>query len=532
MAAVGAMLALALVSTGLAVPPAVADVGQDSTVVAPADERWWRGQDITFEVTVTRDGAPATGDVRWLEDGRGSPFWRVPLVDGRATVVIPSNAVALGRHVYEVRHVDPAAGVDPATGQWPALSSDTVEIELADPARPVLDESSWYYGDAHRLGVDLTGTDEPRDGTVSVALGDGVERSATLRDGVAGFDLDGTELVSSRSVTLSHTSPSGEHVATWKLYVHAQSRPVTMTAPVPSAVRLGADVVVPVRVASSQGTPQGRVSVVRASGDVLASAAVTDGRATLRFPASRLPLGSNRLEVRFDGQRRYEQKTGSGYVTVRPRATTVTVSTPKTWTYGKARRVAVKVSSPSGTPTGRVELWSYGRKLRSATLSRGQASLYLSATRITPQDGDRQQMVVKYVGPSTFERSQRAWTQKVAEARPKVTFRMDRTSFPNDWSPDRSVGATVTVKTAGLPERGKLCIWSRDPHVDRRWSECWTNWSWKVDDGRRRIRVPGHVLGIANVAAGKTSVKLQYIPKDRNVRSVFSNTITLRHHAP
>ncbi len=259
---------------------------------------------------------------------------------------------------------------------------------------------------------------------------------------------------------------------------------------------------------------------------------MTDGRATLRFPASRLPLGSNRLEVRFDGQRRYEQKTGSGYVTVRPRATTVTVSTPKTWTYGKARRVAVKVSSPSGTPTGRVELWSYGRKLRSATLSRGQASLYLSATRITPQDGDRQQMVVKYVGPSTFERSQRAWTQKVAEARPKVTFRMDRTSFPNDWSPDRSVGATVTVKTAGLPERGKLCIWSRDPHVDRRWSECWTNWSWKVDDGRRRIRVPGHVLGIANVAAGKTSVKLQYIPKDRNVRSVFSNTITLRHHAP
>lgn len=534
MAAVGAMLTLALVSTGLAVPPAVADVGDDSTLVAPTDERWWRGQDITFEVTVTRDGVPATGDVRWLEDGWGSPFWRVPLVDGRATVVIPSNAVALGRHVYEVRHVDPAAGVDPATGQWPALSSDTVEIELADPARPVLDRSSWYYGDPHRLGVDLTGTDEPRDGTVSVALGDGVDRSATLRDGVAGFDLDGTELVSSRSVTLTHTSPSGEHVATWKLYVHAQSRPVTMTAPVPSAVRLGADVVIPVRVASSQetpqGTPQGRVSVGRGSGDVLASAAVTDGRATLRFPASRLPLGSNRLEVRFDGQRRYEQKTGSGYVTVRPRATTVTVSTPTTWTYGKARRVAVKVTSPSGTPTGRVELWSYGRKLRSATLSRGQASLYLSATSIKPQDGDRQHMVVKYVGPSTFERSQRAWTQKVAEARPKVTFRMDRTSFPNDWSSKRSVRATVTVKTAGLPERGKLCLWSREPYsIHTRWVGCWINWSWKVDDGWRTIRVPGVML---QGSGGKSYLRLQYIPRDPNVRSVFSNTITLRHHAP
>jgi len=33
-------------------------------------------------------------------------------------------------------------------------------------------------------------------------------------------------------------------------------------------------------------------------------------------------------------------------------------------------------------------------------------------------------------------------------------------------------------------------------------------------------------------SGSKSSLKLQYLPKDPNVRSVFSNTITLRRHAP
>jgi len=531
MAAVGAMLALALVSTGLVVPSAVADVGaEDSTVVAPADERWWTGQDIILDVTVTRDGAPGTGSVAWLEDGRGSFFWRAPLTDGRATIVIPSRYLSPGRHVVEVRHLEAPATVDPETGQPRYTSSDSVEFEVAAPTTPVLNATSWFYGDGHELRFDLTGTDEPQDGTVGVVLGDGgAERSATLVGGVATFVLDGTELDGATYLRFTHRSASGALVSGWTLPVTVQSKPVTLTATVPSAVRYGSDVVVPVKVASSRGTPAGRVSVEGAKVDVLASADLKSGGATLRFPASRLPFGTQNLVVRFTGAPEFQLKERTYQVAVRPRATSVTVSTPKTWTYGKARRVAVKVSSPGVTPTGRVELWWEGRKVRSATLSRGKASLDVPATRV---DAGRQRMVVKYVGPSTFATTQRAWTQKVAQARPKVTFRMDRTSFPNDWSPDRSVGATVTVETAGLPERGTLCLWSRDPHVDRRWSECWTHWSWKVNDGKRRIRVPGHVVEIANVASGKTYLKLLYMPKDRNVGQVFSNTITLRHHAP
>lgn len=522
------MLTLALVSTGLVVPSAVADVGEDSTVVAPTDERWWTGQDIALDVTVTRGGAPGTGYVAWLQDGRGSYFWRTPLTDGRATVVIPSNSLSPGRHVVEVRHVDASAVADPTTRQWPALSSDTFEIELADPARPVLDPPSWYSGDEHRLRFDLTGTDEPREGTVSVALADGVDRSAPLVDGVAAFTLDGTEVpTGARSLRFTHTSPSGAHVSTWSLRVEARSKPVTVTATVPSSVRYGSDVVVPVKATSSHGTPTGRVSLTRSSDSkTLASGVVKDGKVTLRFPASRLAFGDTYLAVTFDGSPEYERRVDRWHtLVVRPRATSVTVSTAKTWTYGKARRVSVKVTSPGVTPTGRVELWWDGRKVRSATLSRGKASLYVPATRV---DSGRQRMVVKYVGPSTFAKSQRAWTQKVAQARPKVTFRMDRTSFPMDWSDRRSVRATVAVKTAGLPERGKLCLWSREPHsIDTTWIGCWDNWSWKVDDGWRTIRVPGVML---QSMRGKSYLKLQYIPKDPDVRSVFSNTITLRHH--
>ncbi|GAB6937000.1 hypothetical protein JCM11754A_05230 [Isoptericola variabilis] len=45
-----------------------------------------------------------------------------------------------------------------------------------------------------------------------------------------------------------------------------------------------------------------------------------------------------------------------------------------------------------------------------------------------------------------------------------------------------------------------------------------------ADDPRTRVMLQG--------SGSKSSLKLQYLPKDPNVRSVFSNTITLRRHAP
>ncbi|MFE6968790.1 hypothetical protein [Isoptericola sp. NPDC057653] len=530
MAAVGAALTLALVSTGLVVPAAADDAGEDTIVVTPTEQRWWVGQDITLEVSVTQDGAPGVGEVSWSDDGQISTLWRAPLTDGRATITIPSDRIRPGQQPVVVQHIDTSSAVDPATGQYPVRSTGSVVIEVADPATPVLSATSWYYGDDHELRFDLNGTDEPREGMVAVDFGGGVERSAPLVDGVATFGLDGTEQVHGR-LRFVHTTVAGSVVSSWAWWASARSKPVTLKASAPSSVRYGSDVVVPVRVTSALGTPAGRVFVTLGTGEkALASAVLVDGRATFRLPASRLGLGQARLVVRFDGSLEFAARLWSAAIVVRPRATSVAVSTAKTWTYGRARRVAVTVSSPDATPTGRVELWWNDHKVRSATLARGRASLYVPATRAS---AGKHRMVVKYVGPSTFERSQRGWTQKVAQARPRVTFRMNRTSFPNDWSATRSVGATVTVRTAGLPERGRLCVWSRDSHLfDDRWIGCWSNWTWRVTDGKRTIRVPGHVLGITDAVSGKTYVKLEYIPRDPNVRSVFSNTITLRHHAP
>ncbi|MFE5309667.1 hypothetical protein [Isoptericola sp. NPDC056605] len=533
MASVGAAVALALVATGLVVPPATADdAGGDATVVVPTEERWWVGQEVTLEVTVTQDGAPGIGQITWMADGYSSSQWRASLTDGRATIVVPTVDDAAGLHRVVVRHVDTSAAVDPATGQYPVRSWGAADIELADPTIPLLNATSWHYGDAHELRFDLTGTDEPREGEVTVDLGGGVERSAPLVDGVAAFALDGTEVARWRTLRFVHRTLAGEPVSSWGAWVQATSKPVTVKATVPSSVRYGSDVVVPVRVTSTLGTPVGRVSVTRSSdGKSLASAAVVGGKATLRFPASRLAFGDSYLAIEFDGAPEYEEHVDRWHtLVVRPRATSVAVSTGRTWTYGKGRRIAVTVSSPGATPTGRVELWSYGKKLRTGTLAKGKASLYVPATGVKAQGGEPQYMVVKYVGPSTFERSQRAWSQKVAEARPKVTFRMDRTSFPADWSDRRSVRATVTVATAGLPERGRLCLWTRDPQSSQsRWAGCWTNWSWKVDDGRRTLRVPGVLL---SGSPGKSFIKVQYTPKDQSVRQVFSNTVTLRHTRP
>ncbi|MFC8596968.1 hypothetical protein [Isoptericola sp. NPDC057191] len=539
MAAVGALLALALVSTGLVVPSAVADdvVGdptvttssEDATVITTTEDHWWVGQDVTLDVSVTRDGVPGTGYVQWLEDGVTGFLRRVPLSDGQATIVVPSVYLGPGHHAIAVRHVDSSASVDPVTREWPYHSADEIAFEVTEPASPVLDATSWYYGDAHELRFDLTGTDQPQDGIVTAVLDRGVERSVPVVDGVGTFALDGTEVGGGANLHLRHTTTSGSLVATWMFSVDTKSKPVTVTVSGPAAVRYGSDVVVPVRVTSPLGTPEGRVFVTRDETQTLASAVVVDGRATLRFPASRLPFGEARMVVTFNGSWEYGQTDRTYAVVVRPRATSVAVSTSKTWTYGKARRVSVAVSSPGATPTGRVELWWNGHKVRSATLARGKASLYVPATRAS---AGKHRMVVKYVGPSTFARAERVWYQRVAQARPRVTFRMDRTSLPNDWS-TRSVGGTVTVRTPGLPERGKLCVWSRDPHdLHTQWSGCWINWSWTVKDGQRRIRVPGHVLGISNVSSGKTYVKVQFIPANHNVRSVFSNTITLRHYAP
>ncbi|WP_344246718.1 Ig-like domain-containing protein [Isoptericola hypogeus] len=518
------MLALALALTGLTVVPSSAAEAADSTVIAPGDQRWWTGQDIALEVSVTRDGSPGTGYVGWLEDGRGALLRHVALVDGRATVVIPSRYFSVGTHVIEARHLDTSSGVDPQTGQWPYYSTDSVTIEVAEPARPVLDATSWYYGEEHQLRFDVTGTDQPREGTVTASFDD-AERSAPLVDGVATFALDGTEVSGGENLRFTHTSASGARVSAWSFQVMAESKPITLEADVPAVARYGSDVVVPIRVTSPLGTPTGRVFVER--DETLASGVLVGGKATLKFPASRLPFGKGHVAVRFNGLPGYEQKGRSFAVDVRPRATSVAVSTPKAWTYGKSRRVSVTVSSPSGTPSGRVELWRGGSKLRSATLTRGKASLPVSGTRVP---SGRQSLVVKYVGPSTYARSQRAWTQKVVQARPVVTFRMERTSFPSSWRSTRSVAATVTVRTPGLPERGRLCIWSRNPvNFHGRWSECWTNWSWKVTDGKRTIRVPGRLL---QGNEGRSFLKLQYFPRNGNVRTVFSPTITLRHNAP
>ncbi|WP_344248993.1 hypothetical protein [Isoptericola hypogeus] len=512
------------------------DDGETTTVVSIPDGRWWPGEVVDVDVAVTdAEGSPVEEAVVAVYVDGDPTLWSF-LPDGRRTVRLPTDMFAPGDHSVEVRHV--AGATEVPCG---CLSLASFTLRLDDPGRPLLSPGSWYYGDPTTLQIDLAGTDDPRDGRIELpARG----LSAPLADGVATLALDGHELDPLSSLWFEHRTDAGELVSTWRLRPDVRSKPTAITATVPTTMQQGAVVKIPVSVTSPQGVPPGSAMVGYVENPhgepnlvTIATATLVDGKAVVRVPVASIPVSVRSLEVKYGGghpEFAYARSTHA--VTILPRRTTrVSVSTPERWTFATPRRVKVTVSTASGAPRGRVDLIRTGHgKLGSATLVGGKASFLVGGKDAPP---GRQAFAARFVpAVATDAGSVRSWKQSVRKARPVVRLTMGRQSFPVGAKLRDGRPATITVRTAGMPERGWLYLQTRDPRAkNSSWRRQWGS-SWRLtarDDGVQRIVVPPKTLRTADGRGGRVYLRAAYWPvaalEDRVAR-VRSETVTIRRY--
>ncbi len=531
-------VALGLVLAGIIAPASAETAGgevtesEDGITVTPSRDRWWYGQQVSFEVEVVREGQPASGFVRLVREASGGTVSRVRLTDGRATI----DRAPFGPGTWTLNFIHES--IDPETSQWIVHFSTSLEVLVERPATPVLSPTSWYVGESHPLRFDLTGTDEPQTGVVTFETPAGDSLQAELVDGVATFPQDATGLFTSgwRYVAFQHRdAATGELVAQWRLAVNVYRKPVELTVSMPSTWQCGGTVTIPVSVSSpAGGVPEGMVKVRSETWNrLLASGGLVDGKATFTVPATSVPLGQRKIVVSFaPSTSEFDGASRTATVTVQKRPTTVAVRTADFWTYAQPRRVTVTVTSAGAMPTGTVELfWAQtGKRIGTGTLVDGKVSMVVRGKKV---DAGRWRIVAKYLGTPTFAPSQRAWSQRVRMARPTVRLSLDRTRIAYNDRYDKYVYGTVTVSTPNLPEVGTLCFKQRDPSDDDdRWSWCYALGQASTrmrlaDDGKKRVRIPGFILGRDDNRTGPIYLRYVFSHRNYNVRTVSSNVVDL-----
>ncbi|MDO8143854.1 hypothetical protein [Isoptericola sp. 178] len=522
MATAGAVTMGLALTSGAAVVPAAVAVDGVTTIELDTDHAWF-GQIADVPVTVTEGGAPAEGHVQLFVDGSR----QVPLIElsgGRATLPLFTDLHTVGVHELEVRHLDPDA-----TSECRCASSATTSVEILEPSAPLLTPASWIHGAPTTLRFDVTGTDLPTLGSVELQLHDSV--AAQLVDGVADLEIAGDEVTGSMIVLVQRRA-DGEVLTRWRLPVDVLPAPVTVEAEIPGTWRRGEIVRIPVEVTSAYGTPTGAVSVALmddGAGVPLTRESLVDGRAELAVDVADLPGGEQQIEVSVATGDGFESTRKQYTVDVLPAATRTVVSTASRWTYGTGRTVTVDVTSPAGTPEGRVVLYQAGTRIAGADLVQGHASADVRGKKVEP---GRRTIVAKFV-PATPDHaaSRTSWTQRVRKAQPTVRLRMKRTAYLAYADLTGGKPGRIVVRTTGVPEVGKLVLQTRDPAAKNDgWRSRKSWWLSRSEDGVQRIKVPGRYLDKVGGRTGRVYLRIRYIPADsEHVAKRRSPRVTIYH---
>jgi Bacterial Ig-like domain (group 3) len=148
----------------------------------------------------------------------------------------------------------------------------------------------------------------------------------------------------------------------------------------------------------------------------------------------------------------YSGSTGTSAVTVAKAASTVTVTWPRSATYGVASTVRVRVAASSGSPTGTVKVTEGAVTLGTATLSAGVATLRIAATALKP---GAHTLKATYAGTADIAAgSSTAGTLKVAKATARASNRLAAAKIKA-----RAKGKlTVTVTSTGVVPTGTVTV--------------------------------------------------------------------------
>ncbi|WP_344248999.1 hypothetical protein [Isoptericola hypogeus] len=532
------LVAFGLVVTGAVAPAAATEDGELSMSLSLARERWWQGQVVTVDVLVTDGGIPIPTDRNatlrgWL-DGRSFSLRQVE--EGRVAVDLPAVKFAPGDHVVRFQYRDIWANT--------VLAEASVVFHVDQLETAVLAPQRWVHGDATNVQFDLTGTDLQQEGTVELATrapGGTPFARAELADGVASFDLTGTEApVRWYVYATQRDAATGEIISRWALGSPAAPKPTTLNATIPASWQHGAPFDLVVEATSDRGTPDGYVEAsYEVDGDAdperrLARGTLADGRTTLSVDPAQMPAGAHRVVVRLTSPT-FEAPVVVRDVAVKPeRATAVSVSTARTWTYGTSRRVQVTVSASGAKPQGRVDLISASKgKIGSAKVTYGTASFLVSGTKLPPHSA--RNLTATFVPSApTDAASKRTWKQRVDKAKPKVTLTMKDRMFRAGANLGKSEPGTVRVRTAGMPEHGRLVLETRSPRAKHDGWRTRSHVDWRLtraDAGVQRVTIPAPFLRTADGRPGKVYLRVRYVPTDtRHVATVVSDRVTIRRY--
>jgi hypothetical protein len=252
------------------------------------------------------------------------------------------------------------------------------------------------YGKPAVLHVVGNGSTSP-DGTVEVREASRLLASGTLAAGKVDLALDGKALTPGRhDLTVRYLGSRTHRAASAVIHVVVAKATTTLTAgPAGPKVIVGATKArITVAATSLAGPPTGTVQAVVA-GRVVAKATLVRGRATLVLDRFR-NAGRAAVSVRYLGSATHRAAVVAVPVVVRPASTMVRA---RVWTLGVSgdRALAIlsaRVTSPVGTPTGRIEVLSRGRVIAVGTLTHGRLRLQL---RLAAHTGMRA-LVVRYSG--------------------------------------------------------------------------------------------------------------------------------------
>lgn len=262
----------------------------ETTTTASADEIVF-GEAGEVEVTVTPSEATGTVEVLDGENVLGSE----ELSDGEASVTIPAEALAIGEHELDVRYLG-------TEGFEPSSTEVTVEVVPAADVETSVSATAADVAPGQDASVAVTVTPSAATGTVEVLDGEDVLGSAELSEGAATVIVAADDLeVGSQTFTVRYLGADGFAPSSTSVVVRVQAPPTareTVLSAAAADVEEGEDASVVVTIAPRAAT--GTVEVVDGD-EVLGTAELAQGRATVTIDADDLEVGSRVLVVDYLG---------------------------------------------------------------------------------------------------------------------------------------------------------------------------------------------------------------------------------------
>jgi Big-like domain-containing protein/galactose oxidase-like protein len=322
------------------------------------------GQEVTLVASVTALTGTPTGTVQFFD---GSTLLKaVPLSKGQAT--FSTSTLSIGSHSLSAAY---SGGEIPASSTSPALTEvinkRSTTVTLSSSPNPSA------FGQQVTFVASLTPA--AASGTVTFKDGSAVLGTGPVTNGAS--QLRSINLaVGQHGITAIYSGDASDNGSTSPIFTQTVATDTTSTALriVPKNSSYGQNLTFMARVTSLQGIPTGTVSFKTSTGDVLGSAPLVSGVATLQSPL--LSAGAYKIVATYNGSSNYSSSSVLVSLSI-SRATPVIAlsSSLNPSNTGVPVVFTAKLSYSTGTPSGTVVFKDGATSLGSVPAANGVAAL-------------------------------------------------------------------------------------------------------------------------------------------------------------